>query len=259
MKLKTLVLILKTSEKVKEDASKLRGYIANKYKEYPILHHHIEEAGYLYTYPRIQYKILEGTPVILGIEEGAEVLKKISADITELKLGKNAYKVESIQMTHLNAEFGPCRENHHYKFVTHWLALNPSNYERYKGITDWKEKKEFLNGILVGNILSMCKSLDYVVTSKLYVHSRLDEENVVYKAIPLIGFTGEFRGNFQIPDFFGLGKGVSQGFGVVKDARQQIQSDNTGKGAKGKIYQGVMPNYLRENATDRNRGKACSE
>lgn len=235
MNLKTLYLSLKTAKTVEEDASKLRGYIASRFKEYPILHHHLEEVGYLYTYPRVQYKILEGTPVILGIEEGGEVLKKISGDITELKLGKSVYKVESIQMTQLNAEFGPCRENHQYRFLTPWLALNPSNYDKYISITDWKEKKEFLNSILVGNILSMCKSLDYVVTRKLYVHSRLDEENVEYKGIPLIGFTGEFRVNFKIPDFFGLGKGVSQGFGVVKNVIQQFQSDNAGKGAKGKI------------------------
>ena len=135
-----------------EDASKLRGYIANRFKEYPILHHHLEEVGYLYTYPRVQYKLIEGT--------APDVLKKISDDIEELELGKSVYKVESIQMTQLNAEFGPCRENRHYKFVTHWLALNTANYERYKAMTDWKERKEFLNGILVGNILSMCKSLD---------------------------------------------------------------------------------------------------
>jgi hypothetical protein len=165
---------------------------------------------------RIQYKLLEGTALILGIEEGTEVLKKISGDVTELELGKSKYKVESIQMNLMNAEFGPCRENNHYKFLTHWLALNPANYERYKEIRDWKEKKEFLNGILVGNLLSMCKGLDYVVDRKLYVHSRLDDEKVEYKGVPLIGFTGEFRVNFRIPEFFGLGKGVSQGFGVVK-------------------------------------------
>ena len=214
--MKVIYLILKTSEQVKEEASKLRGYIANRFKEYPILHHHIEEAGYLYTYPRVQYKIIEGTPIVLGIEGGAEVLKQISGDITELELGKSTYKVDSVQMNLMNAEFGPCRENHHYKFVTHWLALNPANYERYREIRDWKEKKEFLNGILVGNILSMCKSLDYVVTRKLYVHSRLDDEKVEFKGVPVIGFTGEFRVNFRIPDFFGLGKGVSQGFGVVR-------------------------------------------
>jgi hypothetical protein len=137
MNLKTLVLVLKT-EKIKEDAAKLRGYIANKFKQYPILHHHIEEAGYLYTYPRVQYKIIEGIAIVLGIEEGTEVLKKISDDMTELKLGKSVYKVASIQMTQKNAELGSCRENHHYKFVTPWLALNPANYEKYKAMCDWK-------------------------------------------------------------------------------------------------------------------------
>jgi hypothetical protein len=215
MTIKILVLTLKANNPVKEDASKLRGFIANRFNEYPLLHHHVER-GYIYTYPRVQYKILEGTPLILGIEEGAEVLKKISDEIEELELGKSEYKVASIQMNLMNAEFGPCRENRHYKFITPWLALNPSNYEKYKEMRDWKEKKAFLNGILVGNVLSMCKSLDYVVTSKLYVHSRLDDEQVEFKGIPIIGFTGEFRVNFRIPDFFGLGKGVSQGFGVVK-------------------------------------------
>ena len=108
---------------MKEPASKLRGYIANRFKEYPILHHHIEES-YLYTYARVQYKTIEGT--------------------------------------------------------------------------------------------AMCKGLDYVVTRKLYVHSRLDGEKEEFKGVPVIGFTGEFRVNFRIPEFFGLGKGVSQGFGVVR-------------------------------------------
>ena len=216
MNLKILVMVLNTERAVKEGASRLRGYIASKFKEYPILHHHIEEAGYLYTYPRVQYKIIEGTPIILGIEEGADILKRIADEIDKLELGGSTYKVESVQMNALRGELGACRENRHYKFLTHWLALNPGNYERYKEISDWRAKKEFLSGILVGNILSMCKSLDYVVDRKLYVHSLLYDEQVEYKAIPLIGFGGEFRVNFRIPDFFGLGKGVSQGFGVIK-------------------------------------------
>jgi hypothetical protein len=215
MTLKTIILIFKTPRPVKEPASKLRGYIANRYKNYPILHHHVAEA-YVYTYPRVQYKIIEGTAIVLGIEEGAAILKKIADDITALELGKSEYNVESIQMTQMNAEFGPCRENLHYTFITRWLALNPGNYVRYNAMRDWKAKKEFLNGILAGNLLSMCKGLDYVVTRKLYVHSRLDDETVEFKGVPVIGFTGEFRVNFHIPEFFGVGKGVSQGFGTVK-------------------------------------------
>ena len=46
-----------------------------------------------------------------------------------------------------------------------------------------------------------------------------------YKGIPVMGFTGEFRVNFKIPDFFGLGKGVSQGFGVVKRVTTRLTQD----------------------------------
>jgi hypothetical protein len=215
MSIKTLILILKTPEPVKEDASKLRGYIGNEFKGYPILHHHIEDAGYVYTYPKVQYKIIGGTPIILGIEEGRDVLLKISDDITELRLGNSRYKIESIQMNQMNAEFGDCRENYQYRFLTPWLALNPDNYQKFGEIGDWKDRKIFLNSILVGNILSMCKGLDFVVDRQLYVHSYLDETTATYKGIPHLGFMDEFRVNFKIPTFFGIGKGVSQGFGTV--------------------------------------------
>lgn len=32
----------------------------------------------------------------------------------------------------------------------------------------------------------------------------------------MIGFTGEFLVNFDIPDLLGLGKSVSRGFGAVR-------------------------------------------
>ena len=218
MKLKTSYLVLKTNKPVKEDASKLRGYFGNKFEEYPILHQHIKEVGYLYTYPRVQYKVIEGTASILGIEEGAKVIKEISSELNELILSKNKYKITQKIIYEQEVELKPTKRNLKYRFLTPWLALNPENYRRYNEIKDWKEKKKFLNSILVGNILSMCKGLGIVVEKRLYVHSLIEPEKVEYKNIPLLGFKGEFKVNFLIPDFFGLGKGTSQGFGVVKNA-----------------------------------------
>ncbi|GBE54411.1 hypothetical protein BMS3Bbin15_00564 [archaeon BMS3Bbin15] len=217
MKLKTSFLVLKTDNTVKENASRLRGYIGNKFKEYSILHHHIKEMVYLYTYPRVQYKIIGGTASILGIEEGAEVLKKISDELGELLLNNSRYRIKQKVFYEQEVEVRPSGKRQ-YRFVMPWLALNPDNYMAYQNMKDWKEKKEFLNGILVGNILSMCKGLGIVVDRRLYAHSYLDTVKVEYKGVPVMGFTGEFRVNFIIPDFFGLGKGVSQGFGVVKNA-----------------------------------------
>lgn len=79
MNLKLLVFTFKTDVPLKDGALKLRGYIGNMFPKYQILDHHIKCVGYLYTYPRVQYKVLGGTPLILSIQEGAEVLKEISA------------------------------------------------------------------------------------------------------------------------------------------------------------------------------------
>lgn len=216
MKIKTSYLILKTDKPVKEDTSKLRGYFGNRFEEYPILHHHVKDVGYLYTYPRVQYRIIEGTPSLLGIEEGAKVMKNISSEVKELVLGRSKYRIIQRIIYEREVELKPTRRMIKYRFLTPWLALNPQNYKRYKKIRDWKEKKEFLNRILVGNILSMCKGLGIVVEKKLKAHSLIDDERIEYKGVTLLGFRGEFKVNFYIPDFFGIGKGVSQGFGVVR-------------------------------------------
>lgn len=216
MNLKILVMVINTNKTVEEDSAKLRGYIGNKFPEHPLLHHHIEGKGYIYTYPKIQYKIIEGVPIIVGVEEGVKILKEISDDIEELKLGKKKYKIKDIQMHQLYTDFGKCRQNIKYKFLTPWLALSQEKYKKYKEIKDWKERKTFLNSILAGNVISMCKGLDYIVRGKIYAHSLLEKVTANYKAIPHMAFVGEFKINFKIPDFMGLGKGVSHGFGTIK-------------------------------------------
>jgi hypothetical protein len=218
MKLKILILTLKTNNPVQEDGSKLRGYIGKKFPEYPILHHHVKESGYLYTYPRVQYKVLGYTAVILGIEEGAKVLKQISDEIDFLLLGQNIYRVTQRIFYEQEVELQPTQRLISYKFISPWIALNPKNYQKFQELWGWKEKKELLNSILIGNVLSMCKGLGIVVDKELYAHSLINMERIKYKSANVVGFTGEFKINFKIPDYFGLGKGVSQGFGVVINA-----------------------------------------
>jgi hypothetical protein len=74
MHLKTIRLTLKSARPVEEAAAKLRGFFATYFSQYALLHQHIDVDKLLYRYPRIQYKILEGAAIVLGIEEGAEVL-----------------------------------------------------------------------------------------------------------------------------------------------------------------------------------------
>lgn len=214
MKYKTLYLILKTDRPVKEEATQLRGYLGNEFSEYPILHHHTDVP--VLTYPRVQYKMIGGTPSIFGIEEGADVIKKISGDIDELRLFGSRYEVLEKTMIERSTEVDIIQKPVKYHFLSPWLALNSKNYDKYSSIKEWKEKKEFLNNILVGNILSMAKGLGIVVERHLYVHSMIDPVKTRYKGVAMTGFEGEFRVNFALPEFCGVGKGVSQGFGTIK-------------------------------------------
>jgi hypothetical protein len=215
MMLDTASLILNTDRPVKESVDKLRGFIGNKFPEYSLLHHHVED-GYLLTYPKIQYKIIEGTPFMIGIEEGAKVLKDISGDIKKLELGNSTYKVSSKQINEQEVEVIPQREMYNYCFLTPWFALNQKNYAKFIEMKDFRERKLFLNNILVGNLLSMCKGLGIIVNVRLNVRSHLNEEKIEFKGIPFTGFTGEFTVNFRIPDFFGIGKNVSHGYGTIR-------------------------------------------
>lgn len=214
IKYNIVYLTLKTDKCLKEDASKLRGYIGNQFYEFDILHNHINNK-LIFSYPLVQYKIIDGNAHILGIEEGGEVLKKISSELSELKLF-NEYKIVEKIIHEKEVEIKPSRDEKHYKFITPWLGLNQKNYSKYINEKNWKVKKEILNKTLVGNILSMSKSLGIIINKRLYVKSHFNQNIVEFKGIKMNSFIGEFKVHFDIPDYFGLGKGVSRGFGCVK-------------------------------------------
>ena len=216
MNLKTLTLTLKSDRPVEEAAAKLRGFFATRFTEYALLHQHIDVDKLLYKYPRIQYKILEGAAIVLGIEEGADVLKEIYDKYDAITLGESAYTIVERGITIKEEEFGISPEILSYEFITPWIALSQSNYQRYvKSKRD--ERRELLRRTLIGNILSASKGLEYVVLDDIKLEiGRLRRRKCELKGTSFIGFLGKFMVNFAIPDYMGLGKSVSRGFGTVK-------------------------------------------
>ena len=195
--------------------SKVRGFIGRQYSEFSLLHNHIQNNKFMFNYPMVQYKVIDGSIVIVGIDEGGEILKKIAPELNILNLDKK-YTINEKIIHEREVDIKPSSEEKHYRFVTPWLGLNQKNYKAYVNSKSWKEKKEMLNKILVGNILSMSKGLAIVVNKRLYAKTHFDEEIAEYKGVKMNAFTGEFKIHYDIPDYFGLGKGVSQGFGCVK-------------------------------------------
>jgi hypothetical protein len=219
MHLKTLRLTLKSDRPVEASAAKLRGFFATRFNEYALLHQHIDVDKLLYRYPRIQYKILEGAAIVLGIEEGAEVLKEIYDKYDTIELGENVYTIVERGIALKEEEFGIATEILSYEFITPWIALSQINYQKYLE-SKREQRRELLRRTLIGNILSASKGLDYVVLDDIRLEiGRLRRQKCMIKGTPFIGFLGVFMVNFTIPDFMGLGKSVSRGFGTVRRAK----------------------------------------
>ncbi|MBE0426523.1 MAG: hypothetical protein IBX72_07735 [Nitrospirae bacterium] len=211
------ILILQTDIKVTDSPSTLRGFIANLFPDNPLLHHHLnnpDKKGFVYVYPKVQYKIIDGIPMILGIEEASEIVKIVS-NIDYLDLKGKRYVVTDRKLIEQDITFGVTENMFPYKFLTPWLALDEESFNRYKKRNKDEQKKQ-LESILIGNIISMSKGLEYVITDKITVTLNVHEVPTKLKGTPMLGFLGNFSVNFEIPDYWGIGKSVSRGFGTVK-------------------------------------------
>jgi hypothetical protein len=196
------------------DGAKLRGFFATSFNEYALLHQHITDK-LIYRYPLIQYKMINGNPLVLGINEGAEVLKEIYDKFDKIKLGESSYTIMEREVTVKSEVFGCTEEILSYRFMSPWIALSQENYAKYIAVSP-EERKGLLRRILVGNLLSASKGLGYVAKE----HIRLDlggmqDEICMLKGTKVTGFRGQFTTCFAIPDLMGLGKSVSRGFGAV--------------------------------------------
>lgn len=203
-------IVLKT-----RDAHKLRGYFGNFFKEHsPLLHNHFEDGSLRYAYPLVQYKVIGHTPYLVGLAEGAKLLIELFLKIKQIDLEGEHYPILSKNITNKIFELNDTNEFFEYRFITLWMALNENNYRKYIKNSQ-EEKGKLLRTILTGNILSFYKGIGYWTKQEILLKTRLEERKTKFKDQSMIAFNGSFFCNAILPDYIGLGKAVSRGFGTI--------------------------------------------
>lgn len=200
------------------DAHKLRGFFGNLFKEHSsLLHNHYQNGDFKYEYPKVQYKVIENIPTLVGIGEGATLLTELFLRINHVNIENKEFEVNSKDIGFVNYTCGYSKELIDYKFATLWLALNQKNYRVYKSY-DERDKSSFLQKVLIGHILNFYSS----ISLKLKDHERLfskvnvSERSTKFKGYKMIAFKGSFSVNAFLPMNIGLGRSVSRGFGTIK-------------------------------------------
>lgn len=199
-----------------------RSAIAEKAgRSHVLFHNHLDSKEYLYQYPRIQYKVVNQRPAVICVDEGVdEIHHFFQKPNWDLMLYDRQYsvKVSKLQINQFNMQVWDATFTYN---LYRWHALNQENYTIYRNLTDDAEKHALLERILTGNILSLAKGIGWTVEKevKVKVKQILKQRWIPLKDKKVLGFDIEFDTNVFLPNYIGLGKNVSIGFGVVKQKK----------------------------------------
>ena len=197
------------------DAHKLRGYFGNVFKEHsPLLHNHFDDGKTRYAYPLVQYKVIKNIPVLMGLSDGAKLLIDLFLKIKKINISGKNHEILSKNIESKTFEVTETNQLFEYRFETLWMALNENNYRKYIN-AEPEEKQQLLNKTLTGNILSFYKGIGFWTQQTILIKPTLREKSTKFKDRNMIAFSGSFVSNAMLPDYIGLGKAVSRGFGTI--------------------------------------------
>ena len=219
MELTTLTLCCDQSLK-ENDARFFRGFFGQRYKNRVEFHHH-GPSGLLYQHPLIQYKTIGGVGRVMGLESGSFLVRALPAIDTLNLNGQTLNVIEQNRNTE-TISFGATEAPVKYRFLSPWLALNQANHQCYNKLLNKAKRKDLLSRILIGNLISLCKSVRLTITHRLKANLSVEQvRSIEIKSdVMLIGFMGTFTVNFQLPTLWGIGKQSARGFGTVRQIKE---------------------------------------
>lgn len=201
----------------RRDGHKLRGYFAEQFGEQSDLwHNHREDGKVIYRYPLIQYKVISGQPMVIGMGEGALLLTEHFLEVRELQLDERRYIIHSKQIESRQVPVGANGQLYTYEFQSPWFALNQKNYRLYQE-ADEAGRQALLQKLLAEHILALFKGIGHWEEQHVMAAPPLLRPlSAKFKNRSMLMFTGSFAVNVLLPDYAGLGKSVARGYGTIK-------------------------------------------
>ncbi len=206
----------------------LRGAILNAIGEdVELLFHNHTIDGFRYSYPLIQYKRIHKKAAIICVNQGVESIAQLFSNTDfSIQLGERPVilRIEKV----IPKQFVIQVWDTLFKYrIRNWLALNSENYQKYAEIESFSERILFLEKVLIGNFLSFAKGLGIEVDKEIICKIiNMEEPNlIVAKGVKMMAFDVIFKTNMSLPNYIGLGKHVSIGYGIVTRLYEKDNKD----------------------------------
>lgn len=213
--METVVLRLITDKPVKKTAYQVKGVFMKHYPKNTVVPMLDGTYRDKFLYPRVQVKILNEQIFVVGIKEGAESVKSLANELTELNFGNITFEIVDSDIEETNDQFIHIDQLLRYKFVSPWVALGNTTQKRYNFLKN-KDRVNFLNRLLGQNLVFLGREMRIDLNEQVYTKIKLSS------LMPALvdenswgAFTGEFQTNFVLPDYIGIGNGITRGYGTI--------------------------------------------
>lgn len=184
-----------------------------------LFHNHQSHDAVIYRYPLLQYKIYNNRLAILALAEAVGFLDEIlEKGIDSLEMGQIKGDLSLHSFKKGVFDFKGSNAVNQYR-LSDWLALNTKNYKLFQESIFMEERVAILNKVLMGNILSAAKGLDWHIGKEIWVDIQAIEKAcwLKHKAHKMQAFDIVFATNLKLPAAIGLGKSSSVGFGTLSE------------------------------------------
>ena len=193
----------------------MKGVFINQFADDPIIPLLNGQYRKEFLYPRVQVKILNEQIYLVGINEGVNYLLSLKEKFNTLDFGNITFRINDINIDENSDILSPSNQPIKYRFISPWVALNPGTKKRYKNLNN-SERIKYLSKLLTHNILFLGKEMEITIDTKVYTWltlSSLFPKPVGEKNWG--SFSGGFKTNFILPNYIGLGNGITRGFGTI--------------------------------------------
>ena len=213
--IKSAVVRVVTDKPVRKTPYQVKGVFMRQYPDEPIIP--MLDGSYRdrFLYPRVQVKILNEQIYIIGIHEGVDPVLSVAEKFEMFDFGNITFEVQDCDIENVDQQFIPSSRLVRYRFITPWVALNHMTGGKYRFLTN-QEKPSYLNRLLGQNIIFLANEVGINLADNIYTKVKVSslfprpvDEN------KWGAFMGEFKTNFVLPNYIGVGNGITRGFGTI--------------------------------------------
>jgi hypothetical protein len=170
--------------------------------------------------------------MIVGIDEGSRAVTDIFTEIDQIRLGDRVLRAEAKELHRRRFEVAILEDRLvEYQLRTPYCALNQDNYPIYRSLSTDADRHDHLCKQLVNHLFAVCKGLGYYAESRIVAYPIFGPPRLAsLKGNRLTSFRGGFVTNLVLPDFIGIGKSTSRGFGTIERVRPGLGLISAGRG-----------------------------